>query len=124
MASYSKAHPRPDSFIRIRLAQVNAIGPGKADLLQAIGETNSLAEAARTLKMSYRRAWGLVQAMNAAFRSPLVETLKGGAAGGRTVLTPFGDDVLARYRRMEARAERAIAREILEFGDLIADTET
>ena len=81
MASYSKMQPRPDSFIRIRLAQVNAIGPGKADLLQAIGETGSLAEAARTLKMSCRRAWGLVRAMNAAFRAPLVEPLKGGAAG-------------------------------------------
>lgn len=124
MAGYPKANPRPDSFIRIHLARVNAIGPGKADLLQAIGETGSLAEAARTLKMSYRRAWGLVRAMNAAFRAPLVETLKGGPTGGRAILTPLGADVLFRYRRMEARAERAISREIAEFRKLIADGET
>ncbi|PIW30855.1 MAG: LysR family transcriptional regulator [Rhodospirillales bacterium CG15_BIG_FIL_POST_REV_8_21_14_020_66_15] len=118
MASYSKAQ-RPDSFIRVRLAQVNAIGPGKADLLEKIGETDSLAEAARQLGMNYRRAWGLVKAMNAAFRGPLVETSKGGTNRGRTVLTPMGQDVLARYRRMEKRAEQAIAREIREFNDLV-----
>src|SRR2546430_15821109 len=68
--------------IRILIGAVVAIGPGRADLLGAIARTGSISAAAREMKMSYRRAWLLVEAMNAAFRRPLVETLTGGRHGG------------------------------------------
>src|SRR6266702_808101 len=68
--------------IRILIGAVVAIGPGKADLLAAIERTGSISAAAREMKMSYRRAWLLVEAMNSAFRQPLVETLTGGDGGG------------------------------------------
>ncbi len=89
-----------------------AIGPGKADLLAAIAETGSIAAAGRTLDMSYRRAWLLVETMNRCFRSPVVEAAKGGSKGGGARLTMLGAEVLKGYRRMEAKATRAIAGDV------------
>ena len=94
---------------RIVLKPGVAIGPGKADLLQAIDETASISAAASRFGMSYKRGWTLVQEMNAAFAKPLVETEKGGAGGGGGArLTSLGRRILSRYREMEADANRAI----------------
>jgi molybdate transport system regulatory protein len=95
---------------RIVLGRGVALGPGKADLLQAIDETGSLTAAAARLGMSYKRGWSLVREMNAAFAKPLVETEKGGSGGGgRAGLTRLGKRVLRRYRQMEVDAGKAIA---------------
>ena len=95
---------------RIVLRPGVAIGPGKADLLEAIEASASLTAAAKRSGMSYKRCWLLVQEMNAAFATPLVETVKGGTGGGgSTELTPLGRRVLTRYREMEAEAGKAIA---------------
>jgi molybdate transport system regulatory protein len=51
--------------------------------------------------MDYKRAWTLIDSMNRAFDEALVERTTGGTGGGGAVLTPFGVDVLARYRRLE-----------------------
>lgn len=95
---------------RIVLGRGVALGPGKADLLQAIDETGSLTAAAARFGMSYKRGWSLVREMNAAFAKPLVETEKGGSGGGgRASLTRLGKRVLGRYRQMEKDASKAIA---------------
>jgi len=78
------------------------MGPGKADLLQGIAEEGSISAAGRRMKMSYKRAWMLVEEMNAAFRAPLVESSRGGASGGGARLTETGEAVLAHYRKLEA----------------------
>jgi molybdate transport system regulatory protein len=103
-----------EARLRLRLTAGDdiAIGPGKADLLDAIAETGSIAAAGRRLDMSYRRAWLLVETMNRCFRTPLVEAVKGGPKGGGARLTAVGEEVLRRYRRMEALAGKAIAGEI------------
>lgn len=88
-----------------------ALGPGKADLLDAIGRTGSIRGAAEELGMSYMRAWTLVRTMNAAFRSPLVEKERGGSGHGRAELTARGREVLELYRTMEDKAQRAVARD-------------
>jgi molybdate transport system regulatory protein len=88
-----------------------ALGPGKADLLDAIHRTGSLRAAAEELGMSYMRAWTLVRTMNAAFRSPLVEKERGGSEHGRAQLTERGREVLGLYRTMEEKAQRAMARD-------------
>jgi molybdate transport system regulatory protein len=94
---------------RVVLKPGVALGPGKADLLQAIDETTSLTSAAARFGMSYKRGWSLVQELNAAFRQPLVETEKGGSGGGGGArLTALGRFVLDRYRQMENDADRAI----------------
>ncbi|WP_369413021.1 winged helix-turn-helix domain-containing protein [Antarcticirhabdus aurantiaca] len=95
-----------------------ALGPGKAALLEAIGEAGSIAAAGRRLRMSYKRAWGLVEALNADFPTPLVESSRGGAAQGGAHLTERGEAVLARYRAMEAKAVAAIAADLAALADL------
>jgi molybdate transport system regulatory protein len=105
--------------IRIMFRKVIAMGPGKADLLQTIGETGSISAAARQMGMSYRRAWLLVDTMNQCFKSPVVITLTGGKAGGGAAVTEFGKGVLARYRKMEAKASISVAKELGEFASLM-----
>lgn len=74
-----------------------AMGPGKADLLEAIAREGSISGAGRALGMSYRRAWLLVDAMNRCWQGPLVATTPGGAAKGGARLTELGARVLERY---------------------------
>ena len=80
-----------------------AMGPGKADLLDAIDREGSISGAARTMDMSYRRAWLLVDAMNRCWREPLVETSPGSAKGGGARLTALGIAVLHHYRALQER---------------------
>ena len=79
-------HPR----LRVLRGEEIALGPGKADLLQAVAEAGTLAEAAKRLGMSYMRAWKLVQTMNACFKEPLVATTRGGSERGHATLTEAG----------------------------------
>ena len=99
----------PGLRFRVVLGPGVAIGPGKADLLQAIDETHSLTRAAARFSMSYKRGWTLVRELNSAFDKPLVETEKGGSGGGGGAeLTRLGHRILSRYRQMEADANTAI----------------
>jgi molybdate transport system regulatory protein len=107
--------------LRIVLEPDIAIGPGKADLLEGIRETGSIAAAGRRLGMSYKRAWYLVETMNRCFRRPLVEASKGGRAGGGARLTELGQEVLARYRRMETLTFEAIEPEMAALREWIVD---
>jgi molybdate transport system regulatory protein len=81
-----------------------AMGPGKADLLDAIAQTGSISAAARSMQMSYRRAWLLVDVMNRSFREPLVHSVAGGPQGGGASVTDAGLQVLTHFRAMEAAA--------------------
>ena len=91
------------------------MGPGKAELVERIGKTGSISAAARDMGMSYRRAWQLVEALNAAFREPVVETAIGGKRGGGARVTPFGARVVAQFRAMEDKASAAIAADLRRF---------
>ena len=73
------------------------------------------------MKMSYKRAWMLVDAMNTTFNAPLVDSTRGGPNGGGAVLTEAGDTVLACYRRIEARVAEAAAREIATLNAMLRD---
>ena len=98
--------------VRVELGAGHRIGPGKVDLLEAIGETGSITAAGRQLGMSYRRAWLLVSALNQMFDQAVVETVAGGAHGGGARLTPFGVRLVTAYRILE-KATRAVADEQL-----------
>ncbi|HQS95670.1 MAG: ModE family transcriptional regulator [Novosphingobium sp. 16-62-11] len=82
-----------------------AMGPGKADLLDAIIHAGSISAAARQMDMSYRRAWLLVDTMNRCWREPLVETTPGSAKGGGAKVTAFGQEVLMHYRNLQAKLQ-------------------
>ena len=107
----AESEDRPAGRLRIRilLAAGEPFGPGKAELLEAIRDSGSIAAAGRRMGMSYQRAWDLVAAMNAHFREPVVAAAKGGARGGGTALTPLGVEILAAYREIEALAAEATA---------------
>ncbi|MEH3038113.1 MAG: LysR family transcriptional regulator [Sphingomonas adhaesiva] len=83
-----------------------AMGPGKADLLEAIAREGSISAAGRALGMSYRRTWLLVDEMNRCWRERLVATGRGG--GGGATLTEAGREVLAAYRALEAAIDSAV----------------
>jgi len=82
--------------LRLNIAPGIAFGPGKADLLEGIRDTGSIAAAGRRMRMSYKRAWQLVEELNRVFDTPLVEASKGGSGGGGATLTRAGADALAR----------------------------
>ena len=98
--------------LRIRFAPGIDFGPGKADLLEGIQETGSISAAGRRMRMSYKRAWQLVEELNGLFDAPLVEAIKGGSGGGGAALTKFGENVLQRYRRMHAACCAAVAKDV------------
>ncbi|MDX1710016.1 MAG: LysR family transcriptional regulator [Rhodovibrionaceae bacterium] len=108
--------------MRVLFGEAVALGPGKADLLEEVGRSGSISEAARSMKMSYRRAWLLIDAMNRDFQGPLVETTRGGSGGGGARLTQLGHEVLTRYRKMEKKAERALQDDVAAFQPLLAKT--
>jgi molybdate transport system regulatory protein len=100
---------RYSNQLRLLLGSEVAIGPGKADLLEAIDADGSIAAAARKLGMSYMRAWSLVRTMNACFASPLVESVRGGSVRGGAKLSRRGRAVLRVYREMEEASRKATA---------------
>lgn len=85
-----------------------AMGPGKADLLEAIAREGSISAAGRAMGMSYRRAWLLVDTMNRCFRAPLVETHPGGGKNAGAKLTGEGEAAIAAYRGLLARVEGGV----------------
>lgn len=101
--------------LRIVFPDDRRIGPGKVDLLEAIGRTGSISSAARELGMSYRRAWLLADEMGRLFKRPILTTAAGGAHGGGAALTDFGRALVAAYRRIEDRAAEVARSELIAF---------
>ncbi|MDQ2067045.1 LysR family transcriptional regulator [Xinfangfangia sp. CPCC 101601] len=95
------------------------LGPGKAQLLEGIRDTGSIAAAGRVMGMSYKRAWSLVEEMNAAWALPLVISARGGPGGGGAQLTDAGAEVLRLYREVMARAEAAIAEPVAALEQML-----
>ena len=96
---------------RLMRGEEIAFGPGKADLLEAVAQTGSIAEAARQLDLSYMRAWSMIKTMNQCFAQPVVEKNRGGETHGGAVVTEFGKEVLELYRSLETKAVKATVRE-------------
>nr|WP_238321236.1 LysR family transcriptional regulator [Thioclava atlantica] len=120
-AKWAKEHREMElSRLMLRLYYGEAmLGPGKVRLLEEIAREGSISAAGRAMKMSYKRAWSLVEEMNAGFRVPLVESSRGGARGGGASLTPEGEAVLAAYRRLEEKIRETGAEEIARIGEMI-----
>jgi molybdate transport system regulatory protein len=109
---------------RVDFNAAGSIGPGKIALLEAIARSGSLSQAARTLSMSYRRAWVLVDSLNGMFSKTVVHSMTGGRGGGGMQLTPFGESLIKSYRTLEkdigkqaAIRLQALAQEIVAGSD-------
>jgi molybdate transport system regulatory protein len=99
------------------------LGPGKAQLLEGIRETGSIAAAGRRMQMSYKRAWSLVEELNTVFAMPLVASARGGAGGGGAELTETGAEVLRLYREALSRAEAAASEPITALEAMLRPVE-
>lgn len=121
MASPSAQRQAALISVRVDLAPSSRLGPGKVDLLEAIEETGSISGASRAMKMSYRRAWLLVDDLNRMFRQPLVAASPGGAKGGGAHLTATGREVVAHYRAIESKALKAASLHIDALQDAAAE---
>lgn len=109
LARMSESRPDLRTVLRIDFPPADRLGRGKILLLELIRETGSISAAGRAMDMSYRRAWLLVDALNRMFREPSVESQRGGKQGGGAALTPFGEELIRRYREMEEKAQAVIA---------------
>jgi molybdate transport system regulatory protein len=105
---------------RITAGDLIAIGPGKIALLEAIERTGSITAAAKSLDMSYRRAWLLLDEVNRSLRLPAVDSAKGGSAGGGSVLTEAGRELVTLYRRIEQTAATACKADIRRIMGMLA----
>tara|TARA_A100001391_G_scaffold23304_4_gene12832 strand:- start:31405 stop:31770 length:366 start_codon:yes stop_codon:yes gene_type:complete len=85
-----------------------AMGPGKADLLEAIAQTGSISAAARAMELSYRRAWLMVDVMNRCFKEKLVDTTPGGGQKAGARVSDAGQRALVAYRALQDRVMGAV----------------
>ncbi|GLS88173.1 hypothetical protein GCM10010873_31470 [Cypionkella aquatica] len=97
------------------------LGPGKVQLLEHIRDTGSISAAGRAMEMSYKRAWMLVEEMNSALKTPVVDSTRGGAKGGGAQLTATGLAIIAQYRAAEAASAQATAPHIAALQSLLRD---
>ncbi|MBY5397644.1 LysR family transcriptional regulator [Rhizobium leguminosarum] len=98
--------------LRISFPDEDRLGHGKIELLEHIRQTGSISAAGRAMDMSYRRAWLLVSEMNRMFNEQVVESQRGGQKGGGAALTPFGEELLERFRRMEKTVRTSLAEDL------------
>lgn len=110
----------PQVHIRLDFSGTCSLGPGKVSLLENVERTGSLSAAARSLGMSYRRAWLLLHSTNEGFSQPVVELSVGGKDGGGASLTDFGRRLVADYRALETAVDALAAK---AFADVrVSDT--
>jgi molybdate transport system regulatory protein len=106
---------------RVEFGPAAAVGPGKIALLEHIATSGSLAQAARELRMSYRRAWLLLTSLNTSFRQPAALLVKGGRGGGGARLTAFGQVLIRAYREFDAQVQTRAAGSFKAIASLARD---
>ena len=111
--SHAGTRSLPQLSVRIDLDNEDRIGPGKIQLLENIREHGSISAAGRAMDMSYKRAWDLVDEINRICGHAAVEPQAGGKHGGGAMLTPFGAALVARFRKIERDAARAVRKDLM-----------
>src|ERR1700744_1627497 len=118
-AKSAKSRPEVRFRMRIRSGEAVALGPGKVELLETVGEYGSISAAAGSLGMSYRRVWLLIDELNRSLKAPATHSEQGGQSGGGCTLTPVGESIIRLYRDVEVEAERCCAKQLAELTRLI-----
>ena len=111
----------PQVKLRLLFGDLAMVGPGKVLLLEHIRDTGSISAAGRAMGMSYKRAWSLVEEMNAACPSALVDSARGGAGGGGARVTEAGLAVIAAYRKLEASVHETGREALAELRAMLRD---
>jgi len=122
MATQKSTTPKPALKLRMRvnIGEQIAVGPGKIQLLEALAEQGSITAAAKSLDMSYRRAWLLIDELNRSLAEPAVASATGGQRGGGSELTEAGRRLIELYRGIETQALKACAPDIRKLLKLLA----
>lgn len=97
------------------------LGYGRVVLLERIREHGSLAQAAKSMEMSYKHAWDLLASMTRQAGCPLVATVRGGKGGGGASLTPAGEKAIAIFRQYHAAFQQSLAEMTAELKDALCD---
>jgi molybdate transport system regulatory protein len=113
--------PMPRLTLRIDFDGGRAVGPGKIKLMELIDKHGSISEAGRQMRMSYRRAWLLVDSLNRCFNGPVVASQQGGHKGGGASLTKIGHTVVHHYRAVESAAVKAGAAHVRALSGVVAE---
>jgi len=88
------------------------LGEGRVALLKAIAETGSLSKAAKSLGMSYKKAWSLIDAVNKRAENPVINTIIGGKGGGGAQLTDYGKQLVNAFDTINENCWRFLDKEI------------
>ncbi len=107
--------PEPRLRLRIEFDGEHTLGPGKVQLLQAVDERGSISAAARSMGMSYRHAWEMLDDVNRCFGGRVLETETGGRAGGGARVTGFGKALIARYLDIRDKAASALEADLRDL---------
>jgi len=91
------------------------LGPGKVQLLKLIDELGSLNKAAEQMKISYKKAWWMVNSANTTAKEPMLTTAKGGKGGGGTRLTEYGRMMILKYEQLMERTKKIMETEETVF---------
>jgi molybdate transport system regulatory protein len=104
---------------RVDFGRQCSVGIGKIELLEGIASSGSLSQAARDMRMSYRRAWLLLADLNLSFDEPVARATTGGRGGGGVVLTPFGAQLVEGYRKLESNLQPLADTYFRDFGQRV-----
>lgn len=97
------------------------LGYGRVVLLERIREFGSLAQAARSMEMSYKHAWDLLASMNRQAGCKLVETSRGGKSGGGAKLTATGERAIAVFLEYHAQFQDVLQEMTAKLGEVLCD---
>lgn len=97
------------------------LGHGRVVLLERIREHGSLAQAARSMEMSYKHAWDLLDSMNRQAGCKLVETSRGGKSGGGAKLTVTGERAIAVFWEYHARFQAVLQEMSAKLGETLGE---
>ena len=112
----------PTVRFRVDFAGGCSVGAGKIELLAAVSRTRSLSKAARAMRMSYRRAWLLVEDLNTSFDRPVAQATVGGRGGGGMSLTPFGQQLVDAFISLQSRLQHVVATKLRSVaGHVVAE---
>ena len=101
--------------IRLLLGNITTLGPGKIELINAIGRAGSISGAAKIVGMSYRRAWNLVDSINQDFSIQIIITSSGGKGGGGAFVSDVGLEIIKRYQEIETKALASVSDDLEDF---------
>ncbi|NAS32063.1 LysR family transcriptional regulator [Flavobacteriaceae bacterium R38] len=101
-----------NSRIWIKADDNMLLGIGRVELLKAIDKTGSLSKAAVSMKMSYKKAWELIDSVNKSGALPAVRTSTGGKDGGGTVLTEYGKEIISIYEKIDQKCKLFLEEEL------------